>query len=562
MAIKNYIISCSHPDLDGANVSFDSTALNSDLTGAGATIVNDFDHINGGFFEITIDEANLSNVTGLANVVAAELVGAEGNVATLSISEATTEWHKQRLVTRNLPLRTTFDPVYTGENTIVYVVDSGCDIYHPELAGSDIWPVHNPSVGSYNDWLAGGGTGVFDIADDHGHGTAVASLINGDSVGVAGNATVGVVKISGADGNADISDVINGFDSLWEHARYHSGPNAPGLKHTTTVVCCAWTFPKSQVLDRVAEFMWKHRFLVVAAAGNHGGDVDNYSPAGLNSILTVGASDSSDNVPSFSNDAGAIVEQGSGLQTNGGEEVDVFAPGVSVNHATIANRNVGGGYDDVAASDTMAIGSGTSVSAAIASAVCAIAVDRNEGYRPEQVKDFVVSQSLTGMLFQDPSLYSSTPNNILYLENEYYASVWNTNPGSIGESLLSDAGNLNISLNVSASVTSIASSDYATLPSALQLNGNADSGWSITANTDVTSGISNSTVFNFILTATKSDNTEYNRHFTVGLYSGTEITEEARSSANEVYYIDDDGTLEEVSYVKGLQAAFQYLGLK
>jgi hypothetical protein len=267
-------------------------------------------------------------------------------------------------------------------------------------------------------------------------------------------------------------------------------------------------------------------------------------------------------VPSFSNDAGSIVEQGSGLQTNGGEEVDVFAPGVSVNHATIANRNEGGGYDDVPASDTMATGSGTSVSAAIASAVCAIAIDRNEGYRPEQVKDFVVSQSLTGMLFQDPSLYSSTPNNILYLENEYYASVWNTNPGNIGESLLSDAGNLSISLNVSATVTSIASSDYATLPPALQLNGNADSGWSITANTDVTSGISNSTVLNFILTATKSDNTEYNRHFTVGLYSGTEITEEARSSANEVYYIDDDGSLEEVSYVKGLQAAFNYTGLK
>ena len=54
--------------------------------------------------------------------------------------------------------------------------------------------------------------------------------------------------------------------------------------------------------------MWNRRLVAIAAAGNAGADVDNYSPAGLNSILTVGASDSSDNVPSFSNDAGAVVE--------------------------------------------------------------------------------------------------------------------------------------------------------------------------------------------------------------------------------------------------------------
>ena len=63
----------------------------------------------------------------------------------------------------------------------------------------------------------------------------------------------------------------------------------------------------------------------------------------------------------FSNDAGAVVEQGSGLQTNGGEEVDVFAPGVGVRYASIANRNEGGGYDSVSSDNQFATGSGTSM---------------------------------------------------------------------------------------------------------------------------------------------------------------------------------------------------------
>ena len=64
------------------------------------------------------------------------------------------------------------------------------------------------------------------------------------------------------------------------------------------------------------------------------------------------------------------------------------------------------------------------------------------------------------MLFQDPSLYSTTPN-IVYLENEYYASVWNTNAGSLGETLISVYADVDLSLNVAASVTNIESPDFA-----------------------------------------------------------------------------------------------------
>ena len=558
MADKNYFVSMKNHYIDSDVTRDDWTTEDqrAELVTAGATIVNEFANIDGGFYELTIDEANIGNITGLANVKASELVGAGSNVSTLAISESTTEWHKQRLVTRNLPLRDTFDPVYEGDNATVYIIDSGIDVDHPELANATIQKVHNPTNGGYNNFIAGGGDATtFTVEDDHGHGTAMASLIGGEKLGVARHAKLGAVKVSGANGSADISDVAKGVNSMFVHRAWESAKDSGGT-YATAVALMAFTFPKSEALDRLVTYMWNRRFIVVAAAGNAGGDVDNYSPAGLNSILTVGAADSSDNVPSFSNDAGSVVEQGTGLQTNGGEEVDVFAPGVGINIATIANRNEGGGYDAVAEEDLVAQASGTSASAAIVAGVTAVAVQRNPGYKSEQVKDFVQSQSLTGMLFQDPGLYSTTPNNIVYLENEYYATVWNTNPGPLGETLISAAGSVDIALDVANTVTGIASSEFAALPPALQLSGNATDGWKLTANTTVTAALTEDKVYNFILTATKNDNTEFNRHFAYGFYTGSEITDDKRDNASETYFVVDGSDIDEVVYIKGMQAAF------
>lgn len=557
MAIKNYFISMKNHviDDDFSVADWEASDQKQELVTAGATIVNEFANIDGGFYELTIDDGSLSSITGIANVVATELVGVGSNVATLAISEATSEWHKQRLVTRNLPLRTDFDPQFEGDNVMTYVVDSGCDVLHPELANASISRVHNPTQGSFNEFISNGGdASTFTTEDNHGHGTAMTSLIVGEELGVARNTQIGVVKVSGDDGSADISDVADGVNSLFVHRNAMSQSDTGAYR--TAVVVCAFTFPKSQALDRLVTYMWNRRFVVVAAAGNGGGDVDNFSPAGLNNILTVGASDASDNVPTFSNDAGSVVEQGTGLQTNGGEEVDVFAPGVAVNMATIANRAEGGGYTDVPEADLTATGSGTSASTAIVGGVAAIAVQRNMGMKSDAIRDFVTSQSLTGMLFQDPSLYSTTPNNIVYLENEYYATVWNTTAGTLGETLISGAASVDLALDVANTVTDIASSDFAAIPPALVLSGDASAGWKLTANTSVTAALTEDRTYNFILTATKSDDTEYNRHFSYSFYVGSEITDDKRESTHESYFVVDGSDIEEVQYVKGMQAAF------
>tara|TARA_B100000963_G_scaffold29262_2_gene21663 strand:- start:2078 stop:3766 length:1689 start_codon:yes stop_codon:yes gene_type:complete len=554
MAVKTYLVSFQHEFIDGDSVNFDHSATTSALTSAGATIDTDWDHAFVGMYKIDIEESNIGSISSIAGYSCSENVTDQAD-ATLLISEATTEWHKQRIVTRNLPLRTTYDPVYTGNGSIVYLMDSGVDIGHPEFTGKSFEPVYNPMDGSFVDFIDGGGDSAnFSTADKHGHGTAMASLINGATYGIAGDAKIGIAKISdpSVDGGAiKLPNVLDAFKAInMVDLGLESLIQAP-------TICMAWSFAKSQLLDRYVDFMHTRQgFLMVAAAGNNGGDVDNFSPAGINKILTVGASDASDNVPSFSNDAGTVVEQGTGLQTNGGEEVDVFAPGVSVNIASISNRANDGDYTGVTGDDLKTSASGTSISCAIVAGIGALTAERFGSGKAtaDALKDHIVEQSLTGLLFQDPGLYSDTPNNVVFVENEYYATVWNTAAGNLGDFLLTDAGSIDISLDVANTVTTIESSDFASLPPALVLNGNASAGWNITANTSVTGALSNTVIYNFILQATKNDNTKFNRHFTVSMFGSNGITEDERNIGSETYFVNEGGTLSEVVYGSGQYA--------
>ena len=554
MAVKTYLVSFQHEFIDGDSVNFDHSATTSALTSAGATIDTDWDHAFVGMYKIDIEESNIGSISSIAGYSCSENVTDQAD-ATLLISEATTEWHKQRIVTRNLPLRTTYDPVYTGNGSIVYLMDSGVDIGHPEFSGKSFEPVYNPMDGSFVDFIDGGGDATnFSTADKHGHGTAMASLINGATYGIAGDAKIGIAKISdpSVDGGAiKLPNVLDAFKAInMVDLGFESLIQAP-------TICMAWSFAKSQLLDRYVDFMHTRQgFLMVAAAGNNGGDVDNFSPAGINKILTVGASDASDNVPSFSNDAGTVVEQGTGLQTNGGEEVDVFAPGVSVNIASISNRANDGDYTGVTGDDLKTSASGTSISCAIVAGIGALTSERFGSGKAtaDALKEHIIEQSLTGLLFQDPGLYSDTPNNVVFVENEYYATVWNTAAGNLGDFLLSDAGSIDISLDVANTVTTIESSDFASLPPALVLNGNASAGWNITANTSVTGALSNTVIYNFILQATKNDNTKFNRHFTVSMFGSNGITEDERNIGSETYFVNEGGTLSEVVYGSGQYA--------
>jgi thermitase len=184
-----------------------------------------------------------------------------------------------------------------GAGATVAVVDSGVDLAHPDLQAR-LLPGY--------DW-------VDDDAvpqDLHGHGTHVAGTVaaaeNGVGVvGVAPEADVFPLRVLGANGSGWGSDVAAAFD--WAGDRGVRVVNASlGSNGITTA--------ERQAIRDHPETLY------VVAAGNEGKNVDStphypcaYTEA---NVLCVGATDSDDDIASFSN--------------HGATAVDLFAPGVSI----------------------------------------------------------------------------------------------------------------------------------------------------------------------------------------------------------------------------------------
>jgi len=515
---------------------------NTAITGLGGTVSKRYRELtedNKSLLLVDVPADQVDNIDGLTGFQFKEGTSANSFVS----SETTSHWHLQRLVTRNLPLRTEFDATYSGDGVNVYLMDSGIDADHDEFANATIKNVHTALTGDYQDAT--------------GHGTAMASLIVGETVGVARNAHLHNCKILDADGIVDLKDIVEGFneieayrmgriihvDNEWdalsttdntirfsnvslnnEMFRYRSLPQ---------VICTPWYTTKSPVIDYVCEWLRTNKnTVIVAAAGNHGQDINDFSPAGLDTIITVGASDQTDAMTSFTNFPPGSDSTGTGLNPYG-EQLDLFAPGVNV---TVATHNTTSDYR---------LSSGTSCSCAIVAGAAAIAIEKNSSNGTpdsESIKNYLVSQSLTGMLFRDESTYSTTPNNIVYLENSYYATVWNTPAGSLGNFLKTDT--ISVDLDIGSGVT-ITSASYASLPSIFTLD-SANS--RITADSTSMSGISADTLYNFVLIGTDANGVAYPRHFNIGIFV-SEVNSSNVINAQEVYTVDNgDGTFSERNF--------------
>ncbi|KAL8772318.1 MAG: hypothetical protein Q9209_002530 [Squamulea sp. 1 TL-2023] len=132
------------------------------------------------------------------------------------------------------------DPMYeyaydssAGDGTFVYVFDAGFQFDHVQFLGGNTEIHVVPGIVDEN------GTPVTTETDEINHGTGVAALVNGWTIGTAKSATVVGVKVSGPD-NPDPEWVVKGWTWAIDDA---TKQRVDGNRLGKTVFCLPWNFP-------------------------------------------------------------------------------------------------------------------------------------------------------------------------------------------------------------------------------------------------------------------------------------------------------------------------------
>ncbi|OMH85163.1 Subtilase-type proteinase psp3 [Zancudomyces culisetae] len=244
---------------------------------------------------------------------------------------------------------------------IAYVLDSGINENHAELAGKI---VHNTSLVTTED-----------TQDLLGHGTFVASIIAGKTIGVSRVAKIASIKILDAKGDSTISKLISALGQAYE-LKKSTFSNYPGVVNLSLN-----SDGTSALIPMAINELRKLGVLTIISAGNNGKDACDYSPAGDPNGLTVGSTTPlNDGFASFS---------------NYGTCVDILAPGSIIAGA------------DSAVDAGITYSSGTSHSAPIVTGICTLVLQQNPGLSAKDLKSAILSSALKDMVQGVPP---DTPN--------------------------------------------------------------------------------------------------------------------------------------------------------
>ena len=279
---------------------------------------------------------------------------------------------------------------YTGAGVVVGVIDTGVCITHPDIA-NQIW--NNPAEIPGNNIDDDNNGYVDDVVgwnfrddtdnpfDDNGHGSHVAGTVAGDGTsgeesGVAPDASIMVLKYS---------NQLSGESIAWEAIQYGTDNGADvlsgsfGWRH-------AWN-PDRETWRNTCDNSIAAGVVMVFASGNEGQCCipDNVrTPGDVPSVITVGATDCSDNIASFSSTgpvSWSIVSPFFDYPLPPGlMKPEVTAPGDdTLSHATCS------GYTTL---------SGTSMATPHVSGAIALMLQANPDLTPAQVKEGLQSTAI------------------------------------------------------------------------------------------------------------------------------------------------------------------------
>lgn len=180
---------------------------------------------------------------------------------------------------------------YPDNTSIIYVLDSGINLSHPEFNNSNISVLN-------------------DINENPNHGTQITSLIVGDTLGVAPTACVKFVGIKSE------YDLQNAFELILADRKH----NLDKLG----IVLCAFQVTNNLIPSQIQNTynsVKEHNSIIITSCGNSGKDDKWFFPATDTDSIVVG-----------SHDVNGLISQFNSMSEH--ETPDVFAPGRKIRSAS------------------------------------------------------------------------------------------------------------------------------------------------------------------------------------------------------------------------------------
>lgn len=233
-----------------------------------------------------------------------------------SVIQSTPPWHLKDVSGSQYD---SYEYTTTGKDIPVYIVDTGVDVDHPEFEGRAI-------------------RGFYTDEPTAMHGTHVAGIVGSKTYGVAKQCKIVSVQVFNPTLPSTVGAVwlLQGLNWLLD---FHTMGD-PGVVNIS-LGGPADPLTDGPYIDAILALI-AEGLIVVVAAGNETLDTNDFFPGNIAEVITVGASDSTKNIATFS---------------NYGTAVDIFAPGVD-----ILSTSLDFGTDTI---------SGTSMASPVVAGICA-----------------------------------------------------------------------------------------------------------------------------------------------------------------------------------------------